>query len=196
MKKSLLSFLLVLSVVVFGGFVGSALLGPNKTAKGANALIFSSTNILLPQTNKDFANPFASTSVFFLQPGLGTTSIAVNTSQADQLALNILFRASTTPATLKWRYEYSSNGVDWYADDGFLATSTITSVVPAFSEYSWTFSTSTQGPAGSDTGTTGFKHIQLLNIASPMVRAVFYLPAGSSNGAINVQTITKVYNAI
>lgn len=139
-------------------------------------------------------NPMATTTVNYMTPGTGTTTLSLYTANTDQVDLNVLYNASGTQSILKWRYEESPDNLNWYADSNELvANATTTTVVRDFAEYSWVYATST---AGTSQANVALKHIKVPNIASPYWRAVFYVPAGAGNGAVYVQSVQKSANPI
>lgn len=161
---------------------------PNKI-NAKNAINVITTNI---------TKPLATTTLNYLSPGVGTTTLSLYTADNDQIGLNILFNASSTASTLKWRYEFSVDGTNWFAQDNGLSTTATTTVLTnTNTDYSWTFASSTQGSSQTTASiSTSFKHVDLLNVGSPFTRIVFFMPIGSTNGAIYVQATLKTANAI
>lgn len=149
-----------------------------------------------------FVNKFTSsgttdtTTINYMTPGTGTTTITYDTylsvqggipnnlSAAATLALGIQFHASSSNSILAWRYEYSTDNIDWYSDDAQIAGSATTSptyAVKTFSENYWSFATSTGGTSQSD---KGMKLVRNIPTPTRYIRVVFYVPAGSANAAV------------
>lgn len=147
----------------------------------------------------------ASTTLSFLSPGNGTTTVTFNpTLDGNFAALNdggtVLlgqFTSSSTAPTLKFRREISQDGIDWYPDSVVLASNaTTTALAGNFGEYSISFATTTDNvnnPPGS--GTNIRLHFSIA-IASPTryTRFVFYVPAGGVNGGLWAHFVGKKEN--
>lgn len=115
-----------------------------------------------------------------------------NTTKADSLALGIQFKASSTPITLKWKYEYA-NGYpgydcavtplkcDWYSESVDLNGATVATTtieVRTFKEYSWVYASSTPGSLTNPQDVA----LKIVNVPvyARYVRATFYTNTGSS----------------
>ena len=130
-----------------------------------------------------------------LKGGISTSTTPILDSWAsgtygalDSATLLVQLTATSTPPTLMWRYEYSQDGIDWYAEDIELNTSATTTIhVRDFAEHSWVFASSTAGTNSSS------KSLKKLDVSTPLrfVRAVFYLPTNSPNAAIFTQWVSK-----
>lgn len=152
----------------------------------------------------------ATTTLTYMTPGAATTTLAFDTSAGNTFApsgttaLLIQLTASSTITDLRWRYEYSQDvacgttggNADWYAGDaGFdvnltATTSPVRYTSGAF-DYAWTFSSSTPG-AGNAVATLNLgKKIVLVPTPTRCVRAVFFLPIGSTNGAVYAEWLAK-----
>lgn len=165
-------------------FIAVPFLSPSEV-KALNALTIKSTN----------SDRNATSTTRYMTAGTATTTLTLNTQTSDQVNLNIMYQASSTVgASLKWRYEFSVDGISWFADDttiNELATST--QHVGSFEEHTWAYASST---AGSSVSNTAYKHTRKMNIASPLTRVVFYVPTGSLPAQIYVQAVQKDNNAI
>lgn len=152
----------------------------------------------------------ATTSPVFMTAGLSTTTEVFDagkslTTAADSAALLIQFTGSSTASSIVVSLEYTQGGngldckalptsCDWYADR-VLVTATTTAPTMNLntpSTYLLTFASSTVGGvAGIATRTT-----RIFSVATPVryVRAVVSMPAGSLNGAVWQQFISKKTN--
>lgn len=175
--------ILVTSSLAIAFLVALSFSGVNSV--GANPLLFYSQPV-----------NFASTSVIYMSPGTATTTNVIDSSRVgpgyaiDSASLLIEFIASSTASTLKWKFEFSQDGIDWYSDNQELSTNaTTTTQVRDFKEFSWTFASTTVGTQTAPQS-TGRK---LISVPTPtrFTRTVFYLPAGSTNAAVASQYVTK-----
>lgn len=149
----------------------------------------------------------ATTSVSYMTPGTATTTSTVydtyangaaNTYATNNLALEIQFTASSTGSTLGWYYEYaqgnaaancvsSPGSCDWYQDDNFTnvnATTTQTFPVTLTNKYTWLFASSSQGGGPILTTNQISNKIVTVQPVARYVRAVFFVPIGSTNVAV------------
>lgn len=182
-KKILVGFLVSLLALVSMAVIAVSLTTPEKV-QALSDLVINSTNT---------SNPFSTSTLNFMAAGTGTTTYAFNTLGYDQVAFNMIFAASSTSSQLRWRYEYSADALNWYADDIELTTQATTTVhVRDFAEHSWTYASST---AGSSVSGAAFKHVKVQNIISPYMRVVLYMPVGSTPGGVFVQSVKKSNNA-
>ena len=134
----------------------------------------------------------ATTTLNYITPGAATTTLSCSIELTDQVDLLVLFRASSTVSELRWRYEYSRDNIDWYpGQEEFVATEATSTVrVPAtFTEYSWTYASST--PTSGGNTDTSFKRVQIKDLAARYMRIKFYLPIGSANGAVYAEMLRK-----
>ena len=157
---------------------------------------------------RSVSSSVGTSTITYMTPGAATTTEVFDTGASgagsvDSAVLAIQFTASSTASTLAWRYEYSQGGsglscvvtpdsCDWYPEDeelSSLATSTVH--VRTFSEHTWLFASSTPGGAAVATSTS--RATKMVNVPTPTryVRAVFYVPAGSLNGAVWKEFISK-----
>jgi ABC-type phosphate transport system substrate-binding protein len=191
--KTSIKYTVITAIVLF------AVMGvlPFKVAR-ANTSVFTTRPIIGIATTTP---PFNS----FLKYGVSTTTTVVLDSYAagtqsalDSASIAIQLMSSTTPPTLKWRYEYSQDAIDWYSEDVELNTNATTTIhVRDFKEHSWLFASSTAGTSGQLAGTTEFatssRALKLVNVPTPTryVRAVFYLASGSADARLFYQWIAK-----
>ncbi len=152
----------------------------------------------------------ATTTVGFLSPGAGTTTITYDsneingsnqTNQGNNVTPHnamvlIQYTASSSLSTLDMRLEYSMDAIDWYQLAGEQATTSKTVNIGERSVYRFATSRTELGalPAGAIgvASTTG----RSVNIDVPTryVRAVFTVPAGVENGAVWATIVPKKQN--
>lgn len=193
MKKIYISiFILILLAVAGLSFrVDSA----TKKAE-ANPSVFN----IKPPLTVGTTTPFTASSTFatyqYLKAGVSTSTTNVLDSWAagtygalDSASLFVQLTATSTPPTLRWRYEFSQDAIDWYSEDIELTTNASTTVhVRDYKEHSWVFaSTTANGLAGVN------RAHKLLSVPTPTryVRVVFYLPTGSADAVIFQQWVSK-----
>ena len=146
-----------------------------------------------PSTFTNIQLTAATTTPVFMSPGLATTTLTMDSQNTayDNASLLIQVTGSGTPATLQWQYQFSSDGVDWYEETANLAASTATSTQETRTNviHSWIHA-STSGPFVSSVSPRALK---LVTVPTPtrFIRVVFYLPAGSPNGALWAQFTNK-----
>lgn len=195
------------SILAIAIIIGIASKSPTPVSAATGLQCVASTNTLIATTSKNYGNCFSTSTSLFLTPGAGTSTLSFYSQNIDQVGLNIAFAASSSLSRLNWRREVSSNGNDWYSVGDLVtnAPATSTNVTADFMEYSWLFASSTAGTSIASTTVSGFvavpvsqafKHVDVYNLQSPYTRFVFYVPAGSTNGAINVHILGKVINPI
>lgn len=148
------------------------------------------------------ATALSTTTRASLSAGTGTSTLTCNMGIAgdgtqvwDSAKLAIQLTASSTATELRWRYEYSNDGVDWYADtvNNAAATATTTIEVRTFKEYSWLFASSTPGGITTPQG-RALKYVDV-PVGAKYVRVVFYLPPGSLNALVWANLVGKVERA-
>lgn len=189
MKKYIkqISIVAILIIVLVAGYV----LLPSNDVIAAKT-VFNVKPFLTVGTT----TPITSNGTFaHLKGGFSTTTTPILDSYAsgtygalDSATLLVQLTATSTPPTLKWRYEYSQDAVDWYSEDIELTTNASTTVhVRDFAEHSWVFTPSTAGPNSST------RSLKKIDVKTPLryVRAVFYLPSDSSNAAVFTQWVSK-----
>ena len=210
MKKK--SYLIALSVIIMLG----ALVWfrePIRAGIGAFAL---NTQYTQP-ANTDGA--VSTTTLNYLTPGTGTTSITANTSLTDQLDLNIFQVASSTSdsADLRWTVEFSHSTSSiasqqlWFPlSEDIQVNATTTFRTQIAKEFGWkAASTSRHAIATSTdansifTSPTASTRISIKDIAARWTRVTFYIPTPGSNfaastalGAIPSSTSTNAGIAI
>ena len=137
-------------------------------------------------------NPNATTTTqVYMTAGTATTTLMSRAEQAESIAISALIVSSTTQPSLRWRYECSENGVDWYAIVAPLnVNATTTNMTGDFSEYSFVATASSTAGTSQKVGanTRYFIHSQPVSIACTYARGVFYVPAGAPaiNGAFDL----------
>lgn len=144
------------------------------------------------------ATPGTATTTYQLDSYTNGTSQAGTSAVESNTALLIQFSASSTSATLNWRYEYSQDGQNWFGDS--LATSTtdttgnIVNDSP-FVAHTWNFASTspTLGPVGTS---QIYNQNKIVNVPTPTryVRAVFYAPIGSFPVGIWANWVAKRQN--
>lgn len=151
----------------------------------------------------------ATSSPTYMTAGTATTTLAFDTSAGNSFApsktaaLLVQLTASSTSTTLRWRYEYSQDplcgttgsNADWYAQDSaaFDATATtspLTYTQGAF-EASWTYASTTPGAAAGSASANHGNKLVLVQVPTRCVRVMFYLPTGSTNGAVWAEWVAK-----
>lgn len=136
----------------------------------------------------------ATSSPAYMTAGTATTTLTLDNCSDERTAIDtasllIHFSSSTTPPTLKWRYQFSQDNIDWYEEDVALnSNATTTEAVRTFHEYSWLYASTTPLAGG-----TSEDALKLVTVPVPTryVRAVFYLPAGSSPADVWADFIVK-----
>ena len=135
----------------------------------------------------------ATTTPSYMTAGAATTTLTFDswarsgTNQTDQgntLAIDsavlLLQQTSTsTPSTLRWTYEFSQDGIDWYADSIDLTTNATTTItVRTFKEYSWVFASSTPGGVKNPLN----RALKMVDVPTPLrfTRAIIYLAPASA----------------
>ena len=186
MKKK--SYLIVLSVIVMLAAL-AWFREPIRAGVGAFAL----NNQEAKPVNQNGAVLSTST-LNYLTPGTGTTTIVLYTGGADQTDIDIFMVASSTLTDLRWRFEFSHSSTSvaatqlWYPEVMDLSsTGTTTNQVQISKEYRWLFASSTKHRIGTSTAmngtfdqnTTGSRRISVKDLAARWTRVIFYIPTGS-----------------
>lgn len=131
----------------------------------------------------------ATTTPAVMTPGTGTSTVTYDSyslngtnqpsqgvvTYTDSASLLVQFTASTTASKLKIAYEYSQDGIDWYADGVtayFASTTTGVITVTPPNSMSWTFASTSVG-GGSVLANNNIA-TEILNVKTPTryVRAV------------------------
>lgn len=113
----------------------------------------------------------------------------------DSATLLIQLTATSTNTILTWRYEYSDNAQDWYADNLYVSNSAsstpVLTAVPTV--YNWQFASSTSQCDTSVATGTNNRGCKIVEVKTPTryVRAIFYLPPSSANGIVNAKFVPK-----
>lgn len=143
----------------------------------------------------------ATTSVSYMSAGVGTSTITCDleyiasaygngSNSFDSAILGIQLNASSTNTTLAWKYEYSQNKLDWYEDDVELTiNATTTTHVRTYKEHSWLFASSSY-PTSIANSSRSTKKVNL-ETPTKWIRVTFYMPTGSTGGALWAQIIGK-----
>lgn len=160
-----------LIAIIIAFLVGVSFLG-NQTVK-AISLYYQSDSMNL-----------ASTTATFIIGGTATTTKATVSDGFGRISYLVALASSSTPPTLCWRNEFSSNGTDWYAENvalNSLATSTVG--VRTAKEECWLYATTTETSLYLSTGTDGKtiyvgKKVDVPSLSSAWTRTIFYLTAG------------------
>ena len=148
----------------------------------------------------------ATTTLAYMGPGTGTTTLAYDLTKSGQFGANsavllIQFNASSTNSTLAWKYEYAQgtgnadcvvnqDACDWYQSDAVLSSfATSTVHVRTFAENTWLFASSTIGSSINPIGTS----TKMVEVPVPTryVRVVYYMPVGSLRGAVWSEWVAK-----
>src|SRR3990167_4454482 len=131
----------------------------------------------------------------FLTPGTGTTTLQVYTGGANQMDVNIFMQASSTLTDLRWRVEYSHSTSSipsemlWYPEVTQLnnTTATTSNQVQTGREYRWLFASTTPHRIGTSTAvsltfdpnTVSVRTFRISDINARWTRVIFYIPTGS-----------------
>jgi hypothetical protein len=137
---------------------------------------------------------YTTTSLRYMTAGTATTTLSCSTGGVDQVDMLIAFRASSTNSTLGWWYEFSRNGVDWYAAQSEFdigSASSSISLVRNYSKYVWSYA-STSAEENQGKADTAFARISVKDIAAPYMRVRFFMPVGSLNGGFQVEGLKKI----
>lgn len=118
-----------------------------------------------------------------------TTTLTAITSGADRADLAVIFRASSSSASLKWTYEYSNNAVDWYGEDYISNQSNLqfnhSSTTPI---HMWTPST---WIAIGTTSSSSMRSVLNIPVSNSNYMRVNFYPVGA-NGLIWADLSTKI----
>lgn len=140
----------------------------------------------------------ATTTLSYLSAGRGTTTVTFDIQSddfpADSATLAIQYTGSSSPLSqLGWRYDFSQNGVDWFAEtvSNSANTATTSEEVRTNKDYLWRFSSTTLIEGG-----TSDVARKLINLPTPTryVRVTFFVPTGTQPGAIWTNLIFKKQN--
>lgn len=151
----------------------------------------------------------ATTSPAYMTPGTATTSVVLDTGSGnrfagDSAALLVQLTASSTDTLLTWIYEYSQDpkcssdetAADWYgggigSERNQTGTTTPFGLASSAQEYRLQFASSS--PAAGATAADNNRSLKLVEVPLPArcVRVSFYLPTGSTNGAVWAEWVGK-----
>src|SRR3990167_1482831 len=140
----------IIKIILLGlGVIGTIFLISSMTDNKSDNPFGSLTSI---RSNRNLFNPTlstctATTSPTFINNGTGNIVLGgFSTGDVDSVALNILALSTTTPPTLKYRYEFSDNLIDWYPETRTLTEfASTTQVAGTFREFSVSLASSTGG---------------------------------------------------
>jgi len=111
-----------------------------------------------------------------------TSPIVCRIDGADMIDLNIQLTASSSTSTLRWQVEFSSNGGDWYAEDGKTITSnTITTHGESPKLHVWT----------PNTTATTTKNVGIEPLSAKFIRVFFNMSPQTDNGAVWAEIVKR-----
>lgn len=136
----------------------------------------------------------ATTTVTYMSPGTATTTLTCDTYALgsgsvklapDSIYVRVYEAASSTASIQAVRFEWSDDGVDYYADNALTTTDTAssTNTVGDYKEYRWNYASTTPGAAAVGNSNTGLRTIEV-PVKGRYVRAMFYVPVGATNSSI------------
>lgn len=150
----------------------------------------------------------ATTTLSYLTPGTGTTTLVMDTQSdgvnpADSLSLLIQYNASSSignnnTKVINWNYAYSQDNVNYYDENEFTNINATTSQLTGTTKvYNWAqYATSTSFSFdGNSTSSMAFKMVTL-PIPTRYVRVTFSVPvstpfASTTNAGIWAQFVAK-----
>lgn len=149
----------------------------------------------------------ATTSITYLTPGTATTTLVYDAGAfGDSFASNgasllIMWNGSSTVSTLNADIQYSQNGQDWFnngmgtdIDAGIGSSSpSLANPVSITLAYAST-SPDRAGFFGNAVAASSTNRIVNVDMPTRYVRAVFFVPVGSPNGALWAQFIAQKQN--
>ena len=138
----------------------------------------------------------ATSTLLYLEPGTGTTTLTCWTGGTEQIDFNIFMLASSTLTDLRWRVEYSHStstvaGYPIFYPEIQESAEFATTTNYFLKEYRWRFASTTDHRLGTSTAvsttfavdSTGTRVFSLKDIAANWIRIEFYIPHGSdANG--------------
>lgn len=205
MKK--ISIIILSAIVIFVGVFGFT-----QTVK-ANPTLFTRFKNIFAASSE-----VATTSPRFMTPGTATSTIYADSGQNESsfqssvLAVQVL--ASSTGSIFNFRLEYADEtptfncystptACDWYTDSTLqtgvgVSTTTDSGInyIPTAQTYSWKYASTTEGCTTGSNITSVNRGCKLITVPTPTryTRAVFWLPIGSTNGAVWAAFIAKREN--
>lgn len=186
MKKK---YLIILSVIIILGTLVWFQEPVLKAAGGA----FGLADVSNPAVQNGEVT--ATSTLNYMTPGAGTTTITANTSGTDQMDVSVFVVASSTITDLRWRYEFSHSTTSvaanqvWFPEPiELVANATTTRITRTAKEYSWVFASSTPHRLATSTTmngtfdqeTTGAFVFRIKDIAARWTRVIFYLPTAGA----------------
>lgn len=150
------------------------------------------------------SNYSATTTDAYMTPGTGTTTVSLDsyvngTNQTvDSAVLTAIYTASSSLGIVKFNYEYSQNGIDWYEDNLNLPYATTTPLITGIgvqmpNVFTWGFASSTLGTSKGQASVIGGYTNKIFSVPTPtrFVRVNAYVPIGAANGRIHLELIAK-----
>lgn len=111
-----------------------------------------------------------------------TSTLATSTSathnigiQTDQIDLNLKVTASSTTSQIRWQYEFSNNGTEWFGEDSKTTSGAVVTHQSATTTHYWT----------PGTIVTSFKNIGLTDIAAKYFRLKVFRGSNSRTAGNN-----------
>lgn len=186
----------------------------NNFVKAAGAILFVVAVMCLSGFMVAHANPggfppgarsaTATSTVTVLTPTVGTSTVVYDayningtnqgttgvTTDTDSASLLVQFTASSTASKLKIAFEFSQDGVDWYADglSVELASSTTGTIVDNSPDFiSWTFASTSlnAGPIG------GSYASEIFNVPTPTRYVRSVITVSGANAMVWAQFVPK-----
>ena len=176
MKKKILiglGILLLLSLLyAFGGNVKSVLLG-------SSSIRSNTTNSFQPQLT---TCTLGTTTPNYLKSGDSDRILGPFAGgDADKISMNIFSLSTSTPARLKYRYEFSDNLIDWYPETVTLAANSTTTAISNYVEYPINLASSTYGTSlFSAPTTTVLLQTPEHSFTSKFAKVAFFVQSGST----------------
>lgn len=183
MKKK---YLIALSILVI---IGALIWFREPIVKAAGGAFGLNSDVSQPRNTDGVVS---TSTLNYLTPGSGTTTITAFTGGADKLDLNIFMVASSTSnsADLRWTVEFSHSTSSvasqqlWYPlTENLNSTATTTFRTQIAKEFGWKAATSTRHVVATSTfadstftSPTASTRISIEDIAARWTRVIFYIP--------------------
>jgi len=155
-------------------------------------------------TPSSCASATATTTLSYVRAGTATTTLTCDTSKNgvgvdtfEKAYLALQHTATSTSSILDIRFEYSQDGVDWYASNIFDQTGLSTTTAGIIYDVGTTyhrlnFASSTNACADAVIANNNLNcHMIPVPVPTRYVRAVFTAPAGAANSGVWAQFIGK-----
>ena len=144
----------------------------------------------------------ATSTVSYMTPGTATTTLVIdsfklvqsstetpNPTAYNALSLAIQFEATSTSSSLARYYEYSSDNIDWYPENEVTTINATTTIeIQHRKLYQFSFPATSTPLSNAELPVTNGKarvhKIVDVPILARYVRVNFYIPVGSTNGAV------------